>query len=628
MQQVEREIGRLREAILSKQDGDGSFRYEMQGSPLADACMIILLRSLELGEEALVAGLARHLLKTQEENGAWKLYRDEPGGNLSATVEAYYALKFAGVDPGQPAMTRACRFIREHGGTEAAGLMTQALLAATGRVPWTNPFHLPLELLLLPASFPVNVFEFSNYARLHMVPIQICADLKYALVVPGTPGLEELHAELPRRSPGLQPDWTPSREVRWLLETIADTVKRLAYLPGRRIHASALRRAEQFMLERIEPDGTLGSYFTATFLMVFALLAVGYPKDHPVVTKAVAGMKRLVWQEDGRFRQQMFTSTIWSTSLASAALQESGLSPEEPCIRKAGEYLLSRQQYQYGDWSLHNPGTEPGGWGFSDINTRIPDVDDTAAALRAIRPLAKRGGAFRQAWNRGLHWLLSMQNDDGGWAAFEKNTDSRLLTHLPVQNAEDALTDPSTADLTGHALELLGDAAGLPSTHPILARGIKWLLEHQKEDGCWYGRWGICHIYGTWSAVSGLTSAGVDPREPALARAAGWLESVQLPDGSFGESCASDIVKQFVALDSGTPSQTAWAVLALLQLHRKSVPAIERAVDALLRKDADRPDAEYPTGGALPGSFYLHYPEYNIVWPLMALCRYRNLVSG
>ncbi|MFK4998127.1 hypothetical protein ACI2OX_14490 [Bacillus sp. N9] len=62
----------------------------------------------------------------------------------------------------------------------------------------------------------------------------------------------------------------------------------------------------------------------------------------------------------------------------------------------------------------------PGGWGFSRVNTFNPDVDDTTASLRAVTPIIQTNPHFHQAWDRGVRWILSMQNNDGGWPAFEK----------------------------------------------------------------------------------------------------------------------------------------------------------------------------------------------------------------
>ncbi|GGA40892.1 hypothetical protein GCM10007416_12350 [Kroppenstedtia guangzhouensis] len=87
----------------------------------------------------------------------------------------------------------------------------------------------------------------------------------------------------------------------------------------------------------------------------------------------------------------------------------------------------------------------PGGWGFSDINTINPDLDGTTYSLRVLGPLAQVDGRVRQAWERGVRWALSMQNRDGGWSAFEKNTNKKWpMILLPKTDAQTVWTDPST----------------------------------------------------------------------------------------------------------------------------------------------------------------------------------------
>lgn len=124
---------------------------------------------------------------------------------------------------------------------------------------------------------------------------------------------------------------------------------------------------------------------------------------------------------------------------------------------------------------------------------------------------------YSEAFNKGLHWVFPMQNDDGGWPAFEKNTDNPILTMLPLNGADTAAIDLSTADLTGRTLEFLGRDTGLTIGHPFIRRAVRWLQENQEADGSWYGRWGICYIYGTWAALTGMLAVGENPEGGGVA---------------------------------------------------------------------------------------------------------------
>jgi sporulenol synthase len=316
---------------------------------------------------------------------------------------------------------------------------------------------------------------------------------------------------------------------------------------------------------------------------------------------------------------------VWDTALLTGALQNAGVPLHHEAINKASEYLLSRQHQKYGDWALKNPNVPPGGWGFSDINTFIPDIDDTTAALKVITPSAQSDERYKEAWNKGVEWLLSMQNDDGGWSAFEKNTDNYLLSLVPFRYEDRVLFDPSTADLTGRTLYFLGEYTTISRESKAIRQAKEWLKYHQETDGSWYGRWGNCYIYGTWAAITGLKAAWVSSTDPTISQAKEWLLSIQNNDGGWGESCASDVEKRYVPLHHSTPSQTAWALDALISVTETTTPQIEKGVHALLNL-MEKQDwrTVYPTGGAIPGGYYIHYHSYKYIWPLQALGHYRN----
>lgn len=625
-QEILQEINRLTQFLQNSQASDGSWRFCLDTGTITDAYMIILLRSMGIHDEELIRTLAQRIASKQLSDGTWKIFHDEDEGNLAATIESYYALLFSGYFRKTDERMRLARqFILLKGGLSMAPMHTKVMLALTGQYPWPNRILIPLEMILPPWWFPLNYFDLSSYARVHITPILIAANRRFALRTERTPDLSEFLLSNMESKPAAQ-DSSPSTS-RDLCKKIMDSIQHLPGSPTQ-LHAMALRQAERFMLERIEPDGTLSSFFTATFLMIFALLSLGYPTKHPVIVNAVTGVRSLICDTGGQIFVQNCTSTVWDTSLMANSLLSAGISGASPTIRKASQYLLIRQHWKYGDWSLKSPGTLPGGWGFSDINTLVPDVDDTTAALRVIGRMTGAEGmapAYTQAWNRGMHWLLSMQNTDGGWPAFEKHTNKRLLTLLPFEGAHSVATDPSTVDLTGRTLEFLGHHAGLAMNHPEVQKGVNWLLKKQEADGSWYGRWGVSYIYGTWAALTGLTAAGLSDDHTSVKKAKTWLILIQNKDGGWGESCKSDSQQAYVPLGASTPSQTAWAVDGLIAASSEPNEAIKRGLRYLIAS-ARLQDwtTTYPTGAGLPGGFYFQYPGYRYTWPLLALAHYKN----
>ena len=617
---VEAEINRLVDILKREQKLDGSWTNPFETGISTDCYMIILLRSLEINDEDFINSLVRRILSKQEENGAWKLYADEGEGNLTVTVEAYYALLYSGQRTKNDRDMRLARqFIIKNGGLKKVNMFTKIMLALTGQYQWPKHIPIPVEIMLLPPAFPVNIFDVSVYARAIFIPFLITADKKFSLKTRESPDLTNLYLHR-----GVD-DWEKElSEFRSIFSTIHHGIKNLIGYP-RHLHQMALNRAEQYMLQRIESDGTFYSYFSSTFLMVFALLARGYSKQHPIILKAIQGLKSFQTKIDNHLHVQYTTATVWNTALISYSLQEAGVSSSSKVIQNAQRYLLTRQHNLYSDWAVYNQTALPGGWGFANINTIHPDVDDTTAALRAIRSLVLKNPVYRQAWNAGIQWLTSMQNDDGGWAAFERNIDKPLLTWLPVEGGGSMLLDPSTADLTGRTLEFLGNFTHADYTHPLIKRGVNWLFQNQEKDGSWYGRWGICYIYGTWAAITGLIAVNINKDRTSIQKAIKWLYNIQNKDGGWGESCQSDINKKYVPLNESTRIHTAWALDALIAAENKVTPEIKRGITFLLEtsKKSDW-TMTYPKGQGLPGGFYIHYHSYEYLFPLLALSHFKG----
>jgi squalene-hopene/tetraprenyl-beta-curcumene cyclase len=315
------------------------------------------------------------------------------------------------------------------------------------------------------------------------------------------------------------------------------------------------------------------------------------------------------------------------------ALSDSGVDPDHPALATARGWLIEREVRRTGDWSVKAPGVAPGGWCFEYRNAFYPDCDDTAEVLTALSdPSERNGGAGGQAApavRRGIAWLLGMQNDDGGWGAFDRGCDKEILTHVPFAD-HNALLDPSTADVTGRAVFALR-RLGMAAEAPELTRAVAFLRRQQEADGSWYGRWGCNYIYGTWLVLSALASCGDVSREPWCRRAANWILSRQNPDGGWGESPRSYDDPAQKGIGPSTAAQTAWALMGLFAAGvnapaTPATPAIDRGVEYLLR--GQRGDGSWHdepwTATGFPRVFYLQYHLYAVYFPLMALSGYRD----
>ncbi|WP_409305841.1 squalene--hopene cyclase [Peribacillus sp. SCS-155] len=623
MQAVQEEIARLINILKKDQQPDGSWDYPFETGVITDAYTIILVKILQIERDDLIRSLVDRLESRQEENGAWKLFADEKDGNLSLTIESYYALLFSGYrSKKDPHMERARRFILSKGGLSKASMYTKFMLALTGQYQWPPFFPIPIEVVLLPPSSLVSIYDLSVFGRSNLIPLLLLANKKYMVKNQHTPSLQDLKAKSQR----IEEDWEELRSDRLqkLVPKILQNVKNLIGLPSY-LHSFAIEAIKRYMLGRIEADGTLYSYFSSTFYMIFALLSLGYSKKDPVIAKAVEGIMAMETKIKEKKHIQYTTANVWNTGLISYTLQEAGIPLEDETVHKANSYLLSRQHYKFGDWIYHNPHTTPGGWGFSDTNTINPDVDDTTAALRAIHRYIPYVPQLHEVWSRGLNYTISMQNDDGGFPAFERNIDKSILHLLPIEGPQYILTDPSTPDLTGRTLEFLGKYANLKLPDKKIKRAVRQLLGEQRKDGSWYGRWGICYIYGTWAALTGLHAAGLASDHPSIVKAARWLKNIQKEDGGWGESCYSDINEKYIPLNKSTLTQTAWALDALISISDETSPIIEKGIKYLIENiKEDSWTNDYPIGQGMSSFFYIHYHSYRYIFPLLSLSHYKS----
>jgi squalene-hopene/tetraprenyl-beta-curcumene cyclase len=186
---------------------------------------------------------------------------------------------------------------------------------------------------------------------------------------------------------------------------------------------------------------------------------------------------------------------------------------------------------------------------------------------------------------------------------------------------------PPSAAVTAHVVEMLAHCgrAGAPECR----EGVRWLIDAQEADGSWFGRWGCNYVYGTGAVVPALAAAGVPADSSVLRRAVRWLQERQNADGGWGEDMRSYDEAAWRGRGTSTPSQTAWALLALLAVD-PDLPEVHRGVRWLLdaqRADGGWDEPEY-TGTGFPGDFYINYEMYRHVFPISALGRYASAVGA
>ncbi|MFB6983130.1 squalene--hopene cyclase [Streptomyces scopuliridis] len=615
---AERATARSVEHLLGRQDAQGWWKGDLATNVTMDAEDLLLRQFLGVQDARTTEASALFIRGEQRADGTWATFYGGPA-DLSATIEAYVALRLAGDSPEDPHMARASHWVREQGGIAGSRVFTRVWLALFGWWKWDDLPELPPELIFFPKWFPLNIYDFGCWARQTIVPLTIVSAKRP--VRPAPFALDELHTDPARPNPGKS--LAPVNSWDGVFQRLDKALHAYHKFAPRRLRRTAMNAAARWIIERQENDGCWGGIQPPAVYSVIALHLLGYDLDHPVMRAGLESLDRFaVWREDGARMIEACQSPVWDTCLATIALADAGLTPDHPALVKAADWMIGEQIVRPGDWSVRRPGLAPGGWAFEFHNDNYPDIDDTAEVILALRrvrhPDAERIDA---AIERGARWNLGMQSRNGAWGAFDADNTSPFPNRLPFCDFGEVI-DPPSADVTAHVVEMLAFEG--KSHHPGTRRGIEWLLAEQETNGAWFGRWGVNYVYGTGSVVPALTAAGLPASHPAIRRAVGWLESVQNEDGGWGEDLRSYDDEAWIGRGATTASQTAWALLALLAAGERESKAVERGIAwlAAAQREDGSWDEPFFTGTGFPWDFSINYHLYRQVFPLTALGRY------
>ena len=621
--QIERAVQDAASALLGLQYSDGYWCFELEADCTIPAEYILMMHYLAEVNQELEQKLASYLRARQGEDGGWPLYYGGPA-EISCSVKAYYALKLAGDNPDSPHMVKARQTILRLGGAARSNVFTRILLAIFAQVPWRAAPFLPVECMLLPRWFPFHLSKVSYWSRTVMVPLFILYTFKAHARNPKQVSIRELFIT----DPWLEADYFPVHSAlnRALLSLDRLGLILYRWIPKRLRH-SAVKKAEAWILERLNGKGGLGAIFPAMVNAYEALGLLGYPADHPSrSTQRQAIDDLLVVKEQSAYCQPC-VSPVWDTAWACIALQQVGDERSNGAVKKAFKWLAEKQLLEEPqDWSFYNPQLKGGGWPFQFENSHYPDLDDTAAVAYAMHKSGDR--SFGSKVQRAAEWICGMQSSNGGFASFDADNDHTYLNEIPFAD-HGALLDPPTEDVSGRCLMLLAQM-GTSQCRSAEKKCLDYLVRSQEPEGSWYGRWGTNYIYGTWSVLMGLEEAGIGAEHHAVKRAAAWLKKVQRADGGWGEGCDTyfDPSRRGHG-ERSTSFHTAWALLGLMSSGEVGSDSVRRGINFLLR--AQQPnglwsDPDFNAPG-FPRVFYLKYHGYDKYFPLLALARYRNLTA-
>ena len=635
-------------ALASLQRGDGHWCGELEGDSILQSEYLLMKWILAQERAPMADGrdgaqvlprIVAYLRSQQREDGSWGQYPGS-GADLSATVKAYFVLKLYGDSADAPHMRRARQVVHGLGGAERCNSFSNFYLACLGQIPWSALPSIPPEIVHLPQWCLFHLSKVSAWSRTMILPLAIVSALRPTRQLAREQGISELflsdreRARLTVRSAG-SPLW------RGVFLSIDRALKLHDRLGGGPWRGASIAKAFAWIARRASQEGEaatsgLGAIFPPMVYLQIVMHALGIEREDERVRAAERDLDAFFIEQNGEIRIQPCFSPVWDTGIALYAMNDCGIDHTDARARAAAQWLVSKECRHRGDWADNcAPGAPVGGWFFEYENAWYPDCDDTAMVAMA---LARTGGVdAKAAGRRGVAWILAMQNDDGGWAAFDRTRDRPILECVPFAD-HNAMQDPSCPDISGRVLESLA-WHGLRVGHPAVDRALAYIQSRQEREGCFFGRWGVNYIYGTWQSVIGPLRCGVSRDAAWIQRAGEWTRSIQKPDGSFGESADSYLDPSLKGQGPSTASQTAWAAMILQEIYGPRHEGVCRAIDWLARTQLSVEQASDPalnpdgdpagswrelefTGTGFPQVFYLRYHLYLLYFPLMALGRF------
>ena len=638
-------LERAREHLLALQHPDGHWCGELEADSMLEADYIFLHTLLESGDPGRLQRAFTEMMRYQNDDGSWSIYPGGPG-NISLSVKCYFSAKLMGLSADEPRMARCREWVLAHGGVVECNTFTKMYLCARGQYDYDAVPAIPPEIVLFPNWFYFNIYEISSWSRSILVPLAIMYAKKPYKKIPAEQGIEELYVG-GRANSILRLRRDRKKLFSWrnffiVIDRIMHWSEAVHLRPLRKL---AMKRAEKWMLARLEMTDGLGAIYPAMMNAIIALRCLGYSEDDPQVIRARDEFERLGIEQcatesmpEPTFRMQPCMSPVWDTAQAVYALGEAGVPADDPRMVKAADWLLSKEVRLKGDWAVKAPNVEPGGWYFEYNNEFYPDTDDTAQVLMALSKVNNPRERLQiQVAERAIAWEFAMQCKNGGWGSFDKDNTKMIFQYIPFAD-HNAMLDPPTVDITGRMLEMLA-LYGYNQSDKRIQKAIQFIFSEQEPDGSWFGRWGVNYIYGTFLVLRGLEAIGVDHLEPQIQQAAEWIRMVQNSDGGWGESCGTYDDPNLRGTGVSTPSQTAWALLALLAAGDDRSDSIAKGIRWLLthqRADGNWDESmgagptrqNIITGTGFPRVFYLSYDMYRLYFPLLALTTYKNAMES
>jgi squalene/oxidosqualene cyclase-like protein len=626
------------EQLARSQHADGSWHGDY-GGPLfllplyAATCHVA---ELEL-DPASRKEMLRYLRTHQNQDGGFGLHVEAPSA-VFPTALNYVGARLLGETPSADWLVRARDWLRAQGGPAKSAAWGKYFLALLSLYDYRGLAPVLPELWLLPERVPFHPSRLWCHCRMVYLPLSYLYGRRAA--APVTPLVSALREELYPEG-YQQVDWDQARGSVAPSDALSPRTPLLELASSWMLRfearcPKALRaRAQCYVLDQIRREDANTDYICIGPISKL-LHTLVWHFERPGGAELKQHARRLgdylCQADDGLKMNGYDSSRLWDTAFAAQAIARAPLSAESrSTLEAAFGYLEANQVLEdVPERERCFRHASKGGWPFSSRAHGWPISDCTAEGLKACLAIEASIGSSlpRFRLDAAVELMLSLQNEDGGWATYELTRGPAWLERLNASDCfRDIMIDYSYVECTSACMQALhayrerfGASSSSERIRTAIGRGRRFLESSQRVDGSWEGSWGVCFTYGTWFGVLGLKAAGAADESRELMRACEFLRSHQRSDGSWGESAESCVRRHYVPSQHGQAVMTAWATLALIAAGQGQSLAVRRAVEFLSQRQ--KPDGSFPAEG-IAGVFNktcaIHYDNYLKIFPVWAL---------